>query len=173
MVVDISLLLDDVDASIRRRLPTGSVYASTLQAILLKKVDYAKHFLSFILRGGCGKKMSRIKIAIPTKGDQGLEDYISDVFSRAEKFTVVDVEDGSIIKVKVVDNPAKTYEHGAGPIVVNMLTDIGVTAVGSKMFGVGVSALLEHNGIKMFNLESRTTVKEAVQKIIESIQSYK
>ena len=115
--------------------------------------------------------MSTVKIAIPTKGDKGLDDYVSDVFSRAEKFTVVDVVNGSIKKVEVVDNPAKTYEYGAGPIVVKMLADMGVTAVGSKRFGVGVSVLLEHNGIRMFSLENQVTVKNAVQKILENIQS--
>jgi len=113
--------------------------------------------------------MSRVKIAIPTKSDKGLEDKVSDVFGRSEKFTILEVSNGSILNVKVVDNPAASYKHGAGPIVVKMLTDMGVTAVAAREFGLGVSTLLEQNGIMKFNIEAGIPVKEAVQKILEKL----
>jgi len=113
--------------------------------------------------------MSNVKIAVPTKGDKGLEDSISEVFGRSEKFTIIEATNGSIIKVEIVDNPAASYKHGAGPIVVKMLTDMGVTAVAAREFGLGVSTLLEQNGIKKFNVKAGITVKEAVQKILEEL----
>ena len=116
--------------------------------------------------------MSNVKIAIPTKGDKGLEDSISEVFGRSEKFTIIEVVNGpivTIVKVETVENPAASYKHGAGPIVVKMLTDMGVTAVAAREFGLGVSTLLEQNGIKKFNVKADITVKEAVQKILEEL----
>jgi len=113
--------------------------------------------------------MGKIKIAVPTRGDKGLEDLISDVFGRSEKFTILEIADGSIINVQIVDNPAASYKHGAGPIVVKMLTDMGVTMVAAREFGMGVSTLLEQNGIKRFNVKADIPVKEAVQKILEEI----
>ena len=110
--------------------------------------------------------MGKMKIAIPTKGDKGLEDSVSDVFGRSEKFTILEIADGSIVNVEVVENPAASYKHGAGPIVVKMLSDMGVTVVAAKEFGLGVSTLLEQNQIKKFNVEANTTVKEAVQEIL-------
>jgi len=113
--------------------------------------------------------MGRMKIAVPTKGDKGLEDLISDVFGRAENFAILEIHDGSVVNVKVVKNPAASYKHGAGPIVVKMLTDMGVTAVAAREFGLGVSTLLEQNGIKKFNVEAGIPVKEAVQKVLEEL----
>ena len=113
--------------------------------------------------------MSKVKIVIPTKGDKGLEDSVSDVFGRSEKFTILEVADGSIVNVEVVENPAASYKHGAGPIVVKMLTDMGVTAAAAREFGMGVSTLLEQNGIKKFNVKAGIPVKKAVQKILEEL----
>ena len=113
--------------------------------------------------------MSNVKIAVPTQGDKGLEDSVSEVFGRSEKFTIIEVVNGSIVKVETVENPAASYKHGAGPIVVKMLTDMGVTAVAAREFGLGVSTLLEQNGIKKFNVKADITVKEAVEKILEEL----
>ena len=113
--------------------------------------------------------MSKIKIAIPTRGDKGLEDLVSDIFGRSEKFTILEVSDGSVINVEVVENPAASYKHGAGPIVVKMLTDMGVTAVAAREFGLGVSTLLEQNGIKKFNVKADIPVKEALQKVLQEL----
>jgi predicted Fe-Mo cluster-binding NifX family protein len=55
---------------------------------------------------------------IPTKSQGGLEDVVSDVFGKANIFTI-DVEKGAIKNVKLVETPAKFYEHEAGPIVEN------------------------------------------------------
>jgi len=113
--------------------------------------------------------MGRMKIAVPTKGGKGLEDLISDVFGRAENFTILEIRNSSVVNVEVVKNPAASYKHGAGPIVVKMLTDMGVTAVAAREFGLGVSTLLEQNGIKKFNVEAGIPVKEAIQKILEEL----
>ena len=113
--------------------------------------------------------MSKIKIAIPTRGDKGLEDLVSDIFGRSEKFTILEVSDGSVINVEVVENPAASYKHGAGPIVVKMLTDMGVTAVAAREFGLGVSTLLEQNEIKKFNVKADIPVKEALQKVLQEL----
>ncbi|HID17721.1 TPA: hypothetical protein EYP26_05455, partial [Candidatus Bathyarchaeota archaeon] len=52
------------------------------------------------------RKLKEVRLAIPTKGSKGMEDAVSNVFGRAEKFTVVEVRDGSIVDVRVVENPA-------------------------------------------------------------------
>ena len=47
--------------------------------------------------------LRKLRIVIPTKGKGSLEDVVSDVFGRANTFTIVDVEQGAIKNVKVLE----------------------------------------------------------------------
>ena len=114
--------------------------------------------------------MHEMKLAIPTKGDNGLEDSVSDVFGRAETFTILEITNSSIVNVEVVRNPAASYKHGSGPIVVKMLTDMKVKAVAAREFGLGASTLLEQNKIKKLKIKAKIPVKEAVQNIIKELK---
>lgn len=111
--------------------------------------------------------MTRIKIAIPTKEDKGLEDSVSNVFGKAQNFVVVEVENGSILDAKVVKNPAASYKHGSGPIAVKMLTDMKVDAVAGREFGLGVTTLLEQNKIEKVKVKAGMLVKEVVQRVLK------
>ena len=111
-----------------------------------------------------------LRIAIPTKSQGGLEDVVSDVFGKANVFTILDVEKGAIKNVKVLENPAKFYEHGAGPIVVKMLIDTEVNMVIAAEFGPGASELLEHHEITMMLVDANSTVAKAIKKAL-SVQN--
>ena len=111
--------------------------------------------------------MKDVKLAIPTKGSEGIEDVVSDVFGRAERFTIIEIRNGSIANVEVVDNSAALYKHGAGPIVVKMLADMSVTAVAAREFGIGASTLLDQNNIKKFKVNTGIPVREAVETVLK------
>lgn len=113
-----------------------------------------------------------MKLAIPTKGDKGMEDSVSDVFGRSEIFTIIDISNGSIGNVQVVKNPATSYKHGAGPIVVKMLADMGVTVVAAREFGLGASTLLEQNNIRRIKVKADTPVTEAVKTVLKEAEVY-
>lgn len=115
--------------------------------------------------------LRKLRIAIPTKGKGGLNDVVSDVFGRANTFTIVDVEDGTIKNVKVLENPAVSYRHGAGPIVVKMLVDSNVNLVIAPEFGPGASALLEQHSIEKVSMKAGTTVSEVVGKTLSPQKS--
>jgi len=66
-----------------------------------------------------------------------------------------------------VKSPAAEYKHGAGPIVIKMLTEMGVTAVAAREFGVGASTLLEQNDIKRYRVKTNTPVREVVETVLE------
>ncbi|MDI6704564.1 MAG: NifB/NifX family molybdenum-iron cluster-binding protein [bacterium] len=53
--------------------------------------------------------MEKIRMAIPTKAYAGLEDTVSEVFGKAKTFTIVEVENGQIRNVQVIDNPASAF----------------------------------------------------------------
>ena len=116
--------------------------------------------------------MDKMKLAIPTKGNEGIEDFVSDVFGRSENFTVIDISEGSIVNVEVLKNPATSYKHGAGPIVVKMLADMGVTAVAARELGLGASTLLDQNNIKKHKVKADIPVREAVKTVLENTEVY-
>jgi predicted Fe-Mo cluster-binding NifX family protein len=113
------------------------------------------------------------RIAIPTKGQGGLEDVMSDVFGRANTFTIVDVEKGVTKNVKVLENPAVSYKHGAGPIVVKMLVDSGVTVVIATELGPGASALLEQHDITRVTAKPGNSAGETIRNALVEIKEIK
>ena len=110
--------------------------------------------------------VKEFRIAVPTKGHGGLEDAVSEVFGRANTFTIVDIDNGDIKSVKVLQNPAVSYKHGAGPIVVKMLVDSNVNIVISAEFGPGASTLLEQHNIEKASMKAGTIVSEAIRKTL-------
>jgi len=108
--------------------------------------------------------LGKLKIAIPTKGKGGLEDVVSDVFGRANTFTVVDIEKGAIENIIVLENPAISYQHGAGPIVVKMLIDSEVNTVIAAEFGPGVSTLLDQHNITKITANAGATATESIKR---------
>jgi len=115
-------------------------------------------------------KVGKFRIAVATKADGGLEDVVSDVFGRAKTFTIVDVDKGIIENVKVLQNPAISYKHGAGPIVVKMLVDSGVNVVLAADLGLGALYLIEQHNIAKITVKPGTSIKESIRKALEEIE---
>jgi predicted Fe-Mo cluster-binding NifX family protein len=112
----------------------------------------------------------KFRIAIATKGSGGLEDVVSEVFGRANTFTIVDVDNSDIKSVKVLSNPAVSYKFGAGPIVVKMLVDSNVNVVISTELGPGASTLLEQHGITKIAVKPGVKVAESIKAAISEFQ---
>jgi predicted Fe-Mo cluster-binding NifX family protein len=114
--------------------------------------------------------LRKLRIAIPTKGQGGLEDAVSDVFGRANTFTVIDIEKNAVKNVKVLENTAVSYEHGAGPIVVKMLIDSGVNTVIAAEFGPGVSTLLDQHEVTKIKVQAGSSVSESLKNALSQVQ---
>jgi len=97
------------------------------------------------------------RIAVATVGYGGLEDHVSSEFGHSKTFTIVEVEDGIVRDVKVIDNPAGPMSHGRGPVVAKKISDMGVEVVISGELGPGASMMLQEMGI------SRVIVKPGVK----------
>lgn len=119
-----------------------------------------------ILLGGVLLSLKKLRVAVPSKGSGGLEDTVSEVFGRANSFTIVEVSEGEIKSVEVMQNPAVSYKFGAGPIVVKMLVDSGVNVVLSGELGPGASALLEQHNVKLVIVKPGVTVSEAIKEAL-------
>ena len=109
-------------------------------------------------------------IAIATNGKNGLKDVVSNVFGRAKTFTIIEVEDGKIDRVNVLQNPAVSYNHGAGPIVVKMLVDTGVDLVLAYQLGLGAEGLLKQHNVQHIPVLPKTNVREAVELALCSLK---
>ena len=114
--------------------------------------------------------MVKHRIAVATNGKNGLQDRVSNVFGRAQTFTIIDTEDEEITRVRTIENPASTYHHGAGPIVVKMLIDEGVEVVLAKELGIGASELLKQHEIVVKPANPQTKVQEAIKKVLSITQ---
>jgi predicted Fe-Mo cluster-binding NifX family protein len=104
-------------------------------------------------------------LAIPTNGEAGLKDFVSDVFGKSSTFTIMNIEDKQIKDIKILENPGKSYEHGAGPIAVKMLVDRGVNTIIAGKLGIGASSLLEHHNIKKISTNTGISVEKALLKV--------
>ena len=114
--------------------------------------------------------MRKLKIAVATEKHKGLEDVVSEVFGKAKTFTIVDIEDGEVKNVQVIDNPAASYEYGSGPVAVKTLADLKVNLVISGELGPGASGLLEHYKINQLSVKPNTKVAESIKQTVSKLK---
>jgi predicted Fe-Mo cluster-binding NifX family protein len=110
-------------------------------------------------------------IAITTKGYDGLDDNVSNIFGKTKTFTLANVENGKVQNVRIIDNPAAAYNHGSGPIAAKTLAELKVDLLITSQLGPGASELLQHHKITTLLVEPNSKVSEAVKKALS--QSYK
>ena len=114
--------------------------------------------------------MRKLRIAVPTKMHAGLEDVVSEVFGKAKTFTVVDIEDGEVKNMQVIDNPAASYEYGSGPVAVKTLADLKVNLVMAAELGPGASGLLDHYKISQLSVKPNTKVADSIKENLAKFQ---
>ncbi|HIH73289.1 MAG: Uncharacterized protein XD43_0100 [Thermococcales archaeon 44_46] len=107
-----------------------------------------------------------VKAALPTsKG--GLDERVHESLVRAETFTLVELEDGEIKDVKVLENPYKDEPYGAGSKVALFLVNLGVNVLLTPMDCPKGKAILEAGGVKIIKVKPGKRVEE----VIKSLQS--
>jgi predicted Fe-Mo cluster-binding NifX family protein len=114
-------------------------------------------------------EMGRLKMAVATQNKGGLNDEVSEVFGRAETFTIVEVEEGQIENLEILENPGLSYKHGTGPIIVKLLVDSGVDLVVGPELGHGAKELLEQHRVAAVVVEPGTSVEESVKKTLSDL----
>jgi len=110
--------------------------------------------------------IKKLKIAVPTETHKGLEDVVSSRFGKAKTFTIVTIEGEEVKKVQIINNPAASYPHGAGPIAVKTLVDRKVNLVVVPPIGQGASSLLDHYKIKKVSAKPHEKVAESLKKAL-------
>ena len=108
---------------------------------------------------------SRIRLAVPSETPGGLDAARSGHFGRSPSFTLIDLVDGEIAAVDVVDNAP----HGHGGCMSPVLT-LGTNMVDAVIVaGIGHKPLLGclQAGIRVFAGEDRLDVRSVVEAFME------
>ena len=113
--------------------------------------------------------IAKFRIAVATNGKKELDDVVSNVFGRSKTFTIIDAENGKVISLKILENPALSYPHGAGPIAIKTLIDEGVKIVIANDLGIGASEILEAHNLKHVQAKPGTSVKDAIDIALNSM----
>jgi len=94
-----------------------------------------------------------MRLAVPTNGEGGLEGERSEHFGHCDCFTLVDIEDGKVKSVSILQNPA--HEEGGCLRPVGLLSEAGVNAIVAGGMGGRPLAGFQDAGIEVY-FENRT-----------------
>jgi predicted Fe-Mo cluster-binding NifX family protein len=103
-----------------------------------------------------GRGGENVKVAIPTIGNKGIEEYVSEHFGRALTFTIVDL---STNDVKVIPN---TSEHmGGSGYPPETMASAGVEVMLCSGLGPRAIGMFEQYGIEVY-VGASGTVRDAI-----------
>ncbi len=94
----------------------------------------------------------------------GLDDQVSTVFGRCQKFTIVDVEDKEIKNVEIEDNKSADAMGGAGIQAAQFIIDKKADAVIAGNYGPNAFPILQQAGVDA--IIAQGNVKEIVIKYV-------
>ncbi len=107
-----------------------------------------------------------VKVGIPTLGERGLEEVISEHFGRAPTFTIVDL---ATQEVKVLTN---TGEHFGGlKLAPQLLADEGVEVVLCANLGPRAISMFEQFGIEVYVGLGTDSVGSTVKDALRAFQA--
>nr|MDO8046052.1 NifB/NifX family molybdenum-iron cluster-binding protein [Candidatus Baldrarchaeota archaeon] len=103
------------------------------------------------------KETENVKICVPTLGQGGLDDYVSDHFGRAPTFTIVDLKTG---EVKVIPNTS--IHMGGSSYPPEILREHGVDVMLCSGIGPRAIKMFEQFGIEVY-VGATGTAREAIE----------
>lgn len=108
--------------------------------------------------------MEEGRIAIPSMGTGGLDGERSGHFGHCDVFTMVDVENGEIKNVSIVQN--QSHVQGGCMVPVNLLADHNVNAL--IVGGIGMRPLMgfKQVGIDVYYDAERPQIRPVVEDLI-------
>jgi len=108
--------------------------------------------------------MKNGRIAIPSNGQGGLDGTRAGHFGHCDVFTFIDVENGEIKEVSVLQN--QEHAQGGCMVPVNLLSDNRVTAL--VVGGIGMRPLMgfKQVGIDVYHDDQRAEIEPVVRDLI-------
>jgi len=108
--------------------------------------------------------MKNGRIAIPSNGQGGLNGTRAGHFGHCDVFTLIDVEDGKIKEVSILQN--QDHAQGGCMVPVNLLSENRVSAL--VVGGIGMRPLMGFRqvGINVYHDDQRTDIEPVVKDLI-------
>ena len=108
--------------------------------------------------------MATVRIAVPSEGNGGLDGLRAGHFGHCDVFTLVDVEDGAIKEVSILEN--KEHVQGGCMVPVNLLAEAKVQQL--IVGGIGMRPLQGFNqvGIDVYYDGERRDIRPVVEDMI-------
>ncbi len=116
-----------------------------------------KKMLEMMKKLNTSKETENVKICVPTLGQGGLDDYVSDHFGRAPTFTIVDLKTG---EVKVIPNTS--IHMGGSGYPPEILREHGVDVMLCSGIGPRAIKMFEQFGIEVY-VGATGTAREAIE----------
>ena len=98
-----------------------------------------------------------MKVAVASMGNN-LDVDVSHIFGRSDDFIIVDLENGEIKDINVIENPAKN-QTGAGSTAAQIIVDHEVKVLISGKLGPVAFHILKNAGIKIYKATSGSVEK--------------
>ncbi len=110
--------------------------------------------------------MENGRIAVPSNGKGGLDGSRAGHFGHCDVFTVIDVKDGKIEDVSIIQN--QEHVQGGCMVPVNLLAQNNVNAL--IVGGIGMRPLLGFNqaGIDVYYEAERQEIKPVVEDLVSN-----
>ncbi|WP_457577590.1 NifB/NifX family molybdenum-iron cluster-binding protein [Desulfomarina sp.] len=108
--------------------------------------------------------MTKVRIAVPSEGEGGLDGKRAGHFGHCDVFTLIDVEDGEIKEVSILPN--KEHVQGGCMVPVNLLAEHKVQQL--VVGGIGMRPLMgfQQVGIDVYHDAERIDIRPVVEDMI-------
>ncbi len=107
-------------------------------------------------------------IAVPSAGEGGLKDIMSQRFGRCASFTFVEIKDDKIVSVKTVKNQAANAMGGAGIQSAQIIGNNGATTIIAGFIGPNAADALNAINLKIYHApDKQITIKEVIDLYIK------
>lgn len=108
--------------------------------------------------------MAKVRIAVPSDGQGGLDGYRAGHFGHCDVFTLIDVEDGEVQEVSILAN--KEHVQGGCMVPVQLLADNNVQHL--IVGGIGMRPLMGFRqvGIDVYYDGQRREIRPVVEDMI-------
>ena len=105
--------------------------------------------------------MATVRLAVPSEGNGGLDGFRSGHFGHCDVFTCVDIEDGKIGAVRIVQNG--DHAEGGCMVPVRKLAQEGVNAI--VVGGIGMRPLMgfQDMGIAVYHDAEHADIRPVVE----------
>jgi len=108
----------------------------------------------------------RVKVAVASQGQGGLDDLVSPMFGRCPVFTVIEIEGGEVKSIETLPNQAMYAPHGAGIAAVQAIANMGVRIAIAGRFGPWAYQAMTQFGIQPITVPPGIKVRDAINRYV-------